>query len=199
MLSDNNWLKINKQCERQIRLIADGAFLLGATSVVICIIASGGISNYLALGSQTRGVGKDATSYISSDVLPLITLSNIILLSPYLYKYLLSFSKKKTYIESEINYSFMLAVVYLLYNQGRLPLLLFFVPFILDTKIAKKAKISFLIFLVVLAMPILNILPSIFKYLTYGYWKLDLDSTIVHTLLLEFTYPLVILSIKANW
>ena len=38
-------------------------------------------------------------------------------------------------------------------------------------------------------MPILNILPSIFKYLTYGYWKLDLDSTIVHTLLLEFTYP----------
>ena len=40
----------------------------------------------------------------------------------------------------------MLAVVYLLYNQGRLPLLLFFVPFILDTKIAKKAKISFLIF-----------------------------------------------------
>lgn len=183
------WLQINKMCEQRITLIADVSLLLGIISIITIIISSGGLASYLALGSSTRGIGKDSSLYISSSLLPLITLSNIIIIAPFLYKYLLAFSIKRSSLKIKFILSFVLSVIYLLYNQGRLPLILFFVPFVLDLKVAKKVKVWGGILIVFLSIPLLNILSAVFIYFTYGYWSLESNISITQTLLLEFTYP----------
>lgn len=187
------WDKINGIAKIKIERISDITLILGGISIIVCIFAVGGISRYLALGSQTRGLNKNLSDYISSSFLPLITLSNIILAPPFLYKYLLGIKlhvkRKSTFLKVKFLVSFCLAVIYLLYNQGRLPLLLFFVPFLLDMKIARKAKIGTLIVLSILCIFALEPLSNLFIYLSYGRVVSTQGAGLLNTLLLEFTYP----------
>lgn len=183
------WDKINRTAELKIERMADITLILGGISIIMCITAVGGIGKYLALGSQARGLNKSLSDYISSSFLPLITLSNIILASPFLYKYLLSVEKKRYFLKIKFWVSFCIAVIYLLYNQGRLPLLLFFVPFLLDLKIAKKAKIGTLIAVSILCIFVLEPLSNLFIYFSYGRVVSTQSAGFLNTLLLEFTYP----------
>lgn len=186
---EKNWEELNKLTSRKIKKIADITLLLGGVSIIVCILASGGIKEYVAIGSFGRGIEKDITEHISSSLLPLITLSSVILATPYLYKYLLNINIKYKHLHLKFYISFFLASIYLLYNQGRLPLILFFAPFILDLKIARKAKISMLIVLIILSFPLLGFLSKLFTYLTYNYWSDVENSNVLQTFLLEFTYP----------
>lgn len=188
-LNSNEWKKVNEMSEKRVSKIADISLLLGLLSIIGLIIASGGISSYLALGSVTRGVEKDSSMYINSSLLPLITLSNIIIISPYLYKYLLSFSTQGRFLNIKYILSFFFSLLYLFYNQGRLPLILFVIPFVLDLKVTKRVKLGGLVVLVLVSFPLLNLLTSVFNYITYGVWTFESAENILQTLLLEFTYP----------
>ena len=184
-----SWNKNNRATGKKIERIADITLILGGISIIVCICAAGGIGNYLALGSQTRGLNKSLSDYFSSSFLPLITLSNIILASPFLYKYLLGVERNSNSLRMKFWISFCIAVIYLLYNQGRLPLLLFFIPFLLDMKIAKKAKIGTLIVVSILCIFILEPLSNLFLYFSYGRVASTQSAGFLKTLLLEFTYP----------
>lgn len=187
--NNNNWNNTHEKCRKIITIVADLTLLLGGISIIACIFAVGGIGAYLALGSQARGISKSITDYISSSFLPLITLSNIILASPFLYKYLLNSFKRNHAIKIKFWISFGVSVIYLLYNQGRLPLLLFFIPFIMDLKITKKAKIGSMIVVAVISVFVLEPLTDFFTYLTYGNIQASQSRGFLDTLLLEFTYP----------
>lgn len=187
--SKEHWEKVDSMCRKNIERIANLTLILGGVSEIVLILSVGGVSKYLALGSFSRGIGKDVTTYISSSLLPLITLNGVILTAPYLYRYLMKYREKSIYLKIKFCCAFSLSIIYLLYNQGRLPLLLFFVPFLLDLKIAKKAKISSLIALAIISVPLLDVLAKMFTYFTYGYWGNSGELDLIQTLLYEFTYP----------
>ncbi len=184
-----DWENVNKICYKRISIVADITLILGAVAIIGCIVAVGGIGKYLALGSQARGLNKDITDYVSSAFLPLITLSTIVLVAPYLYKYLIENNKGNFLLKVKFVISFIICVIYLLYNQGRLPLLLFFIPFILESKIARNMKIGTLIVVTVLCIFVLEPLSNLFTYLSYGRIVQTNSSSFMNTLLLEFTYP----------
>ena len=185
-----DWDCANVACSRKIERIADVCFVLGAISVGVCMQAVGGFMSYLAFGVNMRGIDKDMTMTIDSALLPLITLSTVVLVSPYLY-YMLMHKDSKVGTKHKLKFwaSSFLATIYLLYNQGRLPLLLFFVPFLLDLKVFKRMSLWGLLLISIGSVFLLSILDSLFIYLSFGYWDSGSDSSFLNTLLLEFTYP----------
>lgn len=181
--------EINAGCYSKIGRIADVTLIIGGISVIMCIVAVGGVGHYIALGSQARGLNKSLSDYISSSFLPLITLSSIILATPYLYKLLMNAKKNSVAMKAKFIFSLVIAIIYLLFNQGRLPLLLFIVPFFLDLKIARKAKIGALLLVALACVFLLEPLSNLFTYLTYGRVVTVQRGGLLDTLLLEFTYP----------
>src|SRR5690554_2375275 len=99
-------------------------FVISLFSILLIIINVGGLKNYLALGAYTRGHITESDKYISNNLLPFITLSVFSLISPYLY-YCLIKLKRNLYYKLFFVLSFILAIIYLIYNQGRAPLILF--------------------------------------------------------------------------
>ena len=122
--SDEHWKMVYTASKRGIQMCADVCLGIGLLSQLLLITAVGGMGKYLALGSLTRGIGKDATSVISSAFLPIITLSTVILVAPFLYRYMIKNQEKTLALKFKFTLSFVLSITYLLYNQGRLPILL---------------------------------------------------------------------------
>lgn len=82
-----------------------------------------------------------------------------------------------------------MALLYLLYNQGRLPLLLFLLPFVLDWKPVRRMGIFGLLLLFLLSCLSLELLQRLFSYLAYGVWRSPEGSSLLEVVLREFTYP----------
>lgn len=184
-----DWKPVNNRCRRIIIMWADIFFIIGVASIITCFFAVGGVKNYLALGSKTRGLNKNVTDYISSAFLPLITLSSIILASPYLYKTIMDIDKSGIFLKIRFYLSFVFAVFYLVYNQGRLPMLLFFVPFLLNSKLANRAKVISLLTVSVFCVFLLEPLSNLFSYLSFGHISNNSHKNLIATLLGYFTYP----------
>lgn len=188
-VSSINWETVNRHCGKKIRLFADLSFMLGGLSILVIIIAVGGVEKYIALGSATRGINKNVSDVISGSLLPLITLSSTILVSPYLYRYLSRVYPKAKKLKIYFWVSFAVSIIYLLHNQGRLPLLLFAIPFVLDTNMLKRMKVISTLLLAIACIFLLEPLTNLFTYLTYGKVIVKENSGLFETLLLEFTYP----------
>ncbi|WP_318250109.1 O-antigen polymerase [Terribacillus saccharophilus] len=178
---------INKQLYKKVNLFADILFLSSAISIIILITSVGGVSQYLALGSFSRGTNTSLSDYISSGLVPLVTFSVIILVSPYLYCYLFGVKRNK-WVLFKFIVSMFFAVLYLLYNQGRAPLLLFLLPFLLSSRFMEKNKTIKLILLFIICIPLLNVLNSLFTYFSYGYYSTQ-EQSFIASFLLEFSYP----------
>ncbi|MBD8013367.1 oligosaccharide repeat unit polymerase [Planococcus wigleyi] len=171
------------------KLFTDIVFILGATSILLLIIETGSLQTYLSLGSQTRGLDKEPTDYIRSSYLQLITLSLVILVVPYMYFYLYKLKKSQITLMKLI-ISIVFAILFLLYNQGRAPLLLFFVPFFFVFGNKKsKANLFLLAFLAVIGTFLLSILDRFFNYLAYGVTIAKVETNFLTQFLKEFSYP----------
>lgn len=174
----------------RMALAADFFFLLGVAAMLLCIAGAGGIRKYLSLGALTRGIGKDVTQGISRAYLPAITLSSVILIPPFLYRYVCQCRGKHARGRRICFFaSFLTALLYLVYNQGRAPLMIFLLPFFLDSRHARKIGTTGLLALFVLCCLLLERLSSLFNYLSYGRWYDQYDDNLIRTLLREFTYP----------
>ena len=184
-----NWKAANYLCGNKVRLVANLSFMLGGASILVIMISVGGLEKYLALGSVTRGINKSVSDVINSSLLPLITLSSSILVSPYLYRYLSRVYPHERKLKICFWASLVISIIYLLYNQGRLPLLLFAIPFILDTNMLKRMKAISVLLIAIACVFLLEPLSNLFTYLSYGRIISQESSGLFETLLLEFTYP----------
>lgn len=158
---------IDKKSEKIVAGVANVCSVIGIGAILLCIIATGGLRNYLALGTWTRGMYKDSSIAIDAKYLKYISLSSIILVSPYLFFYLSKATHKKVYRNSFI-VSFCFSIIYLLYNQGRLPILLFIIPFILCMKVARKYKLMFIMLIGIGGVLLFEPLQNLFHYLSTG-------------------------------
>lgn len=182
---------------KKLSFIVDIIFLISLLSIVLIIIEVGSIKSYLALGTLTRGIDKMPTTVIRSSYLQLITLSTLILVPPYVYLYLYRINRKKvTKIKFVI--SFVFAILFLLYNQGRAPIILFVIPFIFSNKKISKKAIFKLLILFIFGLISLKYLDAIFKYLSYGNFVLDDGGNYIEKFLGEFSYPFTNFSIRSD-
>ncbi len=170
--------------------LADMFFVLGFVAMAACIYGAGGVRNYLSLGALTRGVGKNVFKSFSQAYLPMITLSSVILIPPYLYSFVLRASSKLSGgIALRLILSFLLALLYLMYNQGRVPLLIFLLPFVMDWRPLRRLRVTVLLVLLVGCCLLLERLSSLFNYLSYGRWYDRFEENLLSVLLQECTYP----------
>jgi len=176
-----------KPSRKKIYWITTILFSISFFSIVYIVFAVGGLTNYFALGAYTRGHVSGSDEVISSSLLPLITLSVLSLFPPYMY-YLFMKRDNRISIKFFFSISFIVAIFYLIHSQGRAPLILFLLPFVLVTLFKKKIKISYLIVLLLIIFPLLELLNSYFNYLSYGVFDYS-SSNLIEQFSREFSYP----------
>lgn len=178
---------------KKINRVADILFILGVMSIVLLINEVGSLKTYLSLGALTRGLDKSPTDYIRGSYLQLVTLSVVILIAPYLYAYLYRIRKSK-FLAFKFILSTLFAVLFLFYNQGRAPLVIFFLPFIFI--LGKKKNLLGLGFVAMIGIFLLNYLDGIFNYLAYGTYTVEENENYITLFLSEFSYPFTNFALK---
>lgn len=170
-------------------VVGISTLIVGGVSFLIIIHSLGGIANTLAIGEQFRGFDAENSlaSFIGANKALLFIPSRLITVTPIIY-YFLIINRKQPIDKVVFVISFILAIIFLLFNAGRSPLILFLLPFIyiLLKNIFKKVW-SLLIILGVMSLPLLDILDSFFIYLSTNNWsevKVDYLSYIY-----QFVFP----------
>ncbi len=151
--------------------VANVFLVIGIFSTVLLIFGAGGIKRYLSLGQSARGLTVNISDQLGSSLTPLVLLSQVLLVSPYIYYFLLK--KGYRYARTLFVVSGLFAGVYLLFNQGKGPLLFAIIPFLLDKD--RKKSLLRIGSLVVIAIVVSPLLDALFRYLTYGAWIYNLD------------------------
>ena len=139
------------------------------------------------MGDKLRAFGSDNSRYIPENRLFLKVLMSAPLASTYLFAYALRYYKRfiPTFL---LSISLLASIFFLIVNSGKLPIILYVVPFFIDF-IFRKTKYPFfyigLFFIVGLAM--LNQLDKLFFYLSFGFVKERSGSIL--SLINEFAFP----------
>lgn len=182
---------------KKVIIATDVFFVFSVLSILLLIKETGSLSNYLSLGVLTRGINKDTSDYIRSSYLQLVTASVIVLATPYLYLFLYRLKKKKALLIKFV-ISLMFAITFLLYNQGRAPLIIFFLPFLFTLRNGKRKNILSLGLLMIVVVLSLDYIDAFFKYLAYGYFQVNNSSNYISTFLGEFSYPFTNFTLRHN-
>ncbi len=169
---------------------ANLCFILGAISFFIVSSSVGGIFELIKVGDIARAYGKDVGLLINRKLLPLITLMSIIVASPFLF-YVMGKYKKTLYNKIMFILSFLISILFLLFNAGRAPILTFLLPFIVLWIFNKtKHPWVFVFIFVVLTVPTLKWLDNLFHYLNYGFIDTNNDSfNITQYFIVQFGFP----------
>lgn len=170
------------------------AITAGLMSLIVGIIAEltianslGGIFEAVSMGDKLRAFGSDNSRYIPQSRLFVMVLMVSSLASTYFYVYALRIYSRFS-VKLLLLVSILASFFYLLINAGRLPVLLFALPFFIDFAFRKTKHPFILVGLFsVLALILLKPLDNIFFYLSYGYVK---ESSIsILSLINEFSFP----------
>ena len=165
------YIRIEENYHEKIFKITNLLLFVGLLSLIILIHVSGGLSPFLSLGQQARGVKVTISDSIGSAATPFVLLSQIVMLPPYLYYYL----KNEGYKRAKwlFVFSISIAVIYLLFNQGKGPVFLALIPFLIRKD--KRRSIIRLVLLAVCVLALAPLLDSLFRYIAYDYWEYSFD------------------------
>lgn len=179
----------HRHAQQVLERWGDRLLLVGGLSVLAVAVGSGGLSQYLALGTQTRGLDTASSQALPGFLLPALTTSQLILIPPYLYACVRLMDQAGSRPTRKLILSGALALVYLVGNQGRAPLILFLLPFILYWGPIRRRAVVALTLLGVVSLFILNPLNRLFAELSNETVQADTSRGAISTLLLEFSYP----------
>jgi hypothetical protein len=188
-------LKIN-HIPKVVKL-TDLVFIVSALSIILLIRETGSLSNYFSLGVFTRGIDKDTSDYIRSSYLQLVTGSVLVLATPYLYLFIYRLKKNKLVFIKFIM-SMIFSIIFLLHNQGRAPLVLFFLPFLFTIRDTRQKNVFGLMLVLISVVLSLDYIDGFFKYLAYGYFPTNSTTNYINTFLGEFSYPFANFSSRHN-
>lgn len=164
--------------------------IIGAISLLIFLRAFGGIKEAFSYAEILRSFSTSLSDYISGSIAILIIPARLITVAPFAFFILINertIKHKYVYIICFI-ISFILSIIYFIFNAGRAPLIYFLLSFILVFiyKFIKKPwKIVFLVAIV--SLPLLDILDSTSLYLQTGEWR-DVDINYI-SYIYQFIYP----------
>lgn len=160
---------------------------IGIMAEIIIANSLGGVIKAISMGDVLRAFGSDNSKYIPQSRLFTMVLMVSSLASTYFFVYAHRIYKK-LYIKLMIAISLLASLFYLLVNAGRLPILLFVLPFFVDFVFRKtKHPFVFMGLFFVISLVLLGALDDLFFYLSYGYIKES--STNILSILNEFSLP----------
>lgn len=157
--------KQKKILNRNLSLFGWMMLLIGGFSFMFIVYKLGGIINALQLADYLRNPNVSSTRYLEQNVLFLKTLGGLVLGSPYVFlaKYVID---KKRVTKIIIIFSFILGLLYALFQAGKFVLITYLLGFIIYILFKKKrVKISKLLvigLIIILAIPYLDFLFSYF-------------------------------------
>lgn len=161
---------------------------IGLVAEFIIASSLGGFGNAIKMGDQLRAFNGDASYFIPQNKLFFIVLMVFILASPYFFAYALSIYKsfmvKVLFIISLVG-----SLFYLLFNAGRLGLILFVLTFFLGFTLKQlKYPILYTFIFSIIILITIDLLDQLFFYLSYNYVKESTGSSI-NELINEFAFP----------
>lgn len=154
-----------KRTIKFVSFFAAVTFFVGAISLVIVFLSFGGIESALSYAEYLRSFDSDASELVGQNTIFMI-LARLITVTPFLLVYMIqnSFVKKRFY-KAALLISFVLAILYFLFNAGKAPLIAFIICFsyVIIRKKVKKPWM-FIIIICIIALPMLDFLDSLFYY-----------------------------------
>lgn len=169
------------------KLVSKLTFIVGGFSFVLYIFAFHGIASMLLHAEYLRSNATTGSEFLPYWASILFVPSRLIIFTPISLIPVISHSKKKTW-RILFAISFFLAVVFLLFNAGKAPIAAFGITFLYPI-LRKKSKHPWIviILMVVVALPLLGIMDSLFLYFSTGYFpKAIID---IGNLFIGFAYP----------
>ncbi len=177
----------NKKIYKMCLIIGVVTFIIGAISSLIILSEMGGVSATLKKVEIMRAYGTDRSTYMKSSLLFTHMLINISLVSPFMLQICLRLKKRRAIVVLfYISQTF--AIFCLLFNGGRMGMLLYVISFIVPVLYKKmKYPIIGLIFVGIVALGMLSGLDNLIFYMSYGYVKATGEVNL--SVLNEFAFP----------
>ncbi|MFH0724730.1 hypothetical protein, partial [Enterococcus faecium] len=187
---ENNQATLLNILQSNSYIIGLTCFILGLFSELIIIKDLGGVAQAISKGDILRTFSLDGSSLIPQNHL-FLTITMVLSLAGTYLLYLsnrIAFSITKFLL---LIISFLSSIFYLLFNAGRLGILLFGMCFLLDYAFRKLRHPFIFIFLVsIIGIVLLEQLDNLFFYLSYGYIKQTESTGIIGTIN-EFSFPYI--------
>lgn len=185
---ENNEVDYSDKMIYQIAVTSGILFLIvGIAAELYISNCLGGIFKAIAMGDRLRAFGSDRTNYIPQNRLYILLLMVNSLVSTYLFAYALRIYKHFS-IKFLLLVSVLASIFYLMFNAGRLGILLFMLTFLIDFAYRKtKHPFIFISLFLVLGVFLLGAVDDLFFYLSYGYLKES--STGIVSIINEFSFP----------
>lgn len=185
---NNTKLTRNKTSVNFVKYLMYFLMILGSVSLIIFFYKFGGIKSALSYAEYMRSFSNNASEGMGRFRI-LIIPARFITVVPFLLLYLKNekciSNKKHLFL---FIFSFILSILFYLYNAGRAPLISFILCFAYPI-VKKKIKHTwlFLIVLGFISIPLLDILDSLFVYLNTGVF--NLPKIVLEKYIFEFLYP----------
>lgn len=176
---------------RLVKVITYFTFVVGVISIIVIVFSFGGIGKALsnaeylrAFDTNLEDIGMDASVGFFT------FLAKLIIVSPFTLTYLINYgeeSKRKRY-KIMLAVAMILSIFYFLFNAGRAPLLLFIICF-LYLIIHKKIKHAWIVIIIlgICALPLLDVLDSLYYYFNTG--VLNLKNVNYLKYVFQFAFP----------
>lgn len=162
-------------------------FIIGGISLLIFFISFGGIRQALSYAEYLRSFDNNASDIINRGSFFILT-ARLITVCPFLLVYLLDNNcKKRLYIIMFVT-SFIMSILFYIFNAGRAPLLSFLICFSYMI-LRKKFKKTWILIVLscIIALPLLDILDSLFYYFNTGVFTLKNINYIRY--IFQFIFP----------
>lgn len=143
-------------------------FIIGIISLIIVFLSFGGIKQALSHAEYLRSFSNNASDIINNSSFLILT-SRLITVSPFLLIYLLDNTTNNKKYKIMLIISFIMSILFYMFNAGRMPLLAFLICFAYMI-LKKKVKKTWTLIIVVsiISLPLLDILDTLFYYFNNG-------------------------------
>lgn len=148
-------------------------FVIGAICIIIFFIGFGGVGKALEYGNTGRSFASSPTDIIPYWISLLIIPARLITVCTFLFLWLDSIEHEKKYIYKVLAVvSFILSILFFLYNAGKTPLICFILSFIVAWAYKYTKKVwTYIIPIAIIALPLLDVIDEVFAFLQKGVWN----------------------------
>ena len=154
-----------------IKIFMYATLIVGGISLILLFVAFGGISNALSNGEYVRSFSNEASNIIGKYSLCIVS-SKLVTITPFLTFYILERNKekrKKIFYGVIFAISFVMSILYFLFNAGKFPLVCFLLALVyllINGKVRRPWSV--IIFICILGLPGIEILDNLFTFFGTG-------------------------------
>lgn len=146
-------------------------FIVGGVSFALLLRAFGGVSAALRMAEINRSFATSLSHLVPGRMYLFYVPARLISVSPYLFAVLM-FNRRKVSDKVVFVVSFILTIVFYLFNAGKAPLVIFFLSFLIvpAKQIMEKVWMKIVVSGLVM-MPLLDVLDELFVFFATGKWE----------------------------